>query len=54
MSTQEKCRVIGITDRGEQTVITHYMPRDQAEKIIELIEDHTPFAKLTLECENAS
>ncbi len=54
MSTQKKCRVIGLTDHGEQIAITHFIPRSQAEKIIELIEDNTPFAKLSLECQDAT
>jgi len=53
MTSQQRCHVIGLKDNGEQVVITGYISREHAEKIIELIEDNTPFAKLSIECHDA-
>ena len=52
MDSQRKCRVIGMLDNGDEVPITTYTTRDNAERIIKLLELHSAFAKLTIECDD--
>jgi hypothetical protein len=51
MDSQQNCRVFGLLDNGEQIAITTYTTRANAERILRLIEPHSAFAKLTVECD---
>jgi hypothetical protein len=53
MSDQNKCRVIGLKDTGEQIAITVYISRELAEQVIALIGGFSAFARLSIECEDA-
>jgi hypothetical protein len=52
MDSQRKCRVIGMLDNGDEVPITTYTTRDNAERIVKLLELHCAFAKLTIECDD--
>ena len=52
MDSQQNCRVFGLLDNGDQIAITTYTTRKIAERIVRLMEPHSAFAKLTIECED--
>jgi hypothetical protein len=52
MDNRQKFRVFGLLDNGDQVAITTNTTRDNAERIVRLIEPHSAFVKLTIECED--
>ena len=52
MDNRHNCRVFGLLDNGDQIAITTNTTRDNAERIVRLIEPHSAFVKLTIECDD--
>lgn len=51
MSDQKRCRVVGMKDNGETVVITDYVSREHADRIIALLDGYSAFADLRIECD---
>ena len=54
MTIQRNCRVFGLQDNGELIALTIYVSREEAERLLSLLEPHSAFARLTIECDDES
>jgi hypothetical protein len=52
MDNRQVCRVVGLLDNGDRVALTTGTTRDNAERIVRLIEPHSAFVRLTIECDD--
>ena len=51
MPNRRKCRVMGLEDNGDLVAITDYTTLEKAQEILTMLEPHSAFMRLTIECD---
>ena len=51
MPNRRKCRVMGLEDNGDLVAITDYTTLEKAQEILSILEPHSAFVRLTIECD---